>query len=98
MIKNFKSSFVLFSVIKYETLVEISQANDFSDSISPKNFVFFLAFNFHDGNNEHLALINVNGGDDALSAFWHDLGSETPLYASHADFVQRVAQIHEAHW
>jgi hypothetical protein len=54
----------------------------------------FLAYNFHDGSNEHLALINVHGGSDALSAFWHDLGSETPLYASHADFLQRVAYLH----
>ncbi|CAF1527394.1 unnamed protein product [Rotaria magnacalcarata] len=56
------------------------------------------AYNFHDGNNEHLALINVHGGSDALSAFWHDLGSETPLFASHADFVERVAHLHQAHW
>ncbi|CAF0714286.1 unnamed protein product [Adineta steineri] len=56
------------------------------------------AYNFHDGNNEHLALIEVHGGSDASKAFWHDLGSETPLYASHADFLRKVADIHNAHW
>ncbi|CAF2972246.1 unnamed protein product [Rotaria sp. Silwood2] len=56
------------------------------------------AYNFHDGNNEHLALINVHGGSDASSAFWHDLGGETPLFASHSDFLRRVAEIHNAHW
>ena len=35
---------------------------------------------------------------DALSAFWHELDSQTPLYASHADFLRNVAQIHGAHW
>lgn len=61
-------------------------------------FFLFLAYNFHDGKREHLALINVHGGSDALTAFWHDLGSETPLYASHADFLSQVASIHDAHW
>ncbi|CAF1586152.1 unnamed protein product [Rotaria sp. Silwood1] len=56
------------------------------------------AYNFHDGNNEHLALINVNGGSDALSAFWNDLSGEIPLFASHSDFLRRVAEIHRAHW
>ncbi len=63
-----------------------------------EKLAFFLAYNFHDGENEHLALINVHAGSDALSAFWHDLGSETPLYASHADFLKRVADIHNGHW
>ena len=56
------------------------------------------AYNFHDGENSNLGLIDVNGGSDALRAFWHDLGSETKLYASHANFLQKVAEIHEAHW
>lgn len=60
--------------------------------------LFFSAFNFHDENNDHLALINVNAGSDALSAFWHDLGSETPLYASHSNFLETVARIHAGHW
>ena len=57
-----------------------------------------LAYNFHDDENEHLGRINVNGGSDAISAFWHDLSSDTPLYASHADFVRQVAHNHSAHW
>jgi len=56
------------------------------------------AFNFHDDENVHLGLIDVRGGSDALRAFWHDLGSETPLYASHASFLKKVAEIHQAHW
>lgn len=59
---------------------------------------FIVAFNFHDGENEHLGKVDVSGGDDALKAFWHDLDSELKLFASHATFLERVAAIHEAHW
>lgn len=70
----------------------------FIDSLICLMVISFLAYNFHDGGREHLALINVHGGSDALSAFWHDLGSETRLYASHADFLCQVASNHDAHW
>ncbi|CAF2730612.1 unnamed protein product, partial [Rotaria sp. Silwood2] len=55
-------------------------------------------YNFHDEDNENLALINVQAGDDATHAFWHDLDPELPLFASHADFLRRVAYLHKAHW
>jgi ADP-ribose pyrophosphatase len=55
-------------------------------------------YNFHDEHDEHLALIDVHAGDDATSAFWQDLDSELPLFASHADFLRRVASLHKAHW
>ncbi|CAF4326478.1 unnamed protein product, partial [Rotaria sp. Silwood2] len=55
------------------------------------------AYNFHDEDNENLALINVQAGDDATHAFWHDLDPELPLFASHADFLRRVAYLHKAH-
>lgn len=59
---------------------------------------FLLAYNFHDENNEHLGLLEVHAGSDASCAFWHDLDSQLPLFASHADFLRQVAHIHKAHW
>ncbi|CAF1230796.1 unnamed protein product [Rotaria sordida] len=56
------------------------------------------AYNFHDENDEHLALINVQAGDDATHAFWQDLDSQIPLFANHADFLRQVAYLHKAHW
>ncbi len=58
----------------------------------------FLAYNFHDENNEHLALLEVHAGSDAACAFWHDMDSQMPLFASHTDFLRRVASLHKAHW
>lgn len=55
-------------------------------------------YNFHDENAEHLALLDVNAGSDATDAFWEDLDSKMPLFASHADFLRRVAVLREAHW
>lgn len=55
-------------------------------------------YNFHDENNEHLGKIEVSAGDDALKAFWHDLSSKMNFFASHADFLRKVAEIHEADW
>ncbi|CAF0965387.1 unnamed protein product [Adineta ricciae] len=55
-------------------------------------------YNFHDEEAKHLALINVNAGSDATDAFWEDLDSKMPLFASHADFLRRVAALHNSHW
>lgn len=55
-------------------------------------------YNFHDENNEHLGLLALNAGSDAVQAFWYDLTSDTPFYASHANFLRQVAGIHGAHW
>ena len=57
-----------------------------------------LAYNFHDENNEHLALLHVQAGSDATSAFWQELDSQLPLFASHEDFLKQVAMLHNAHW
>jgi hypothetical protein len=76
-------------------------SNNYSNraNLNPfKILIFFLAYNFHDENNEHLGLLNVQAGSDATSAFWHDLDSQLPLFASHADFLKRVAYFHNAHW
>jgi len=59
---------------------------------------FVLVYNFHDEYNEHLGLLDVRAGDDANVAFWQDLDSQLPLFASHADFLRRVAASHNAHW
>lgn len=55
-------------------------------------------YNFHDEFHENLALIDVRGGDDATKAFWHDLDSQLPLFASHTSFLERVARLHKSHW
>lgn len=55
-------------------------------------------YNFHDENNTNLGLLKLNGGDDALSAAWYDIDSNTSLYASHGDFLKSVVKLHSAHW
>ncbi len=37
-------------------------------------------------------------GDDAKKVRWMDLSAELQLYASHSDFLKRVALMHKAHW
>ncbi|CAF1218147.1 unnamed protein product, partial [Didymodactylos carnosus] len=55
-------------------------------------------YNFHDEHEEHLALLKVNAGTDATDAFWHDMHSKLPLFASHADFLKKVSERLGAHW
>lgn len=55
-------------------------------------------YNFHDEHDENLAFLRIRGGDDATYASWHDVDSEMPLYASHSNFLEKVARLRNAHW
>ena len=39
-----------------------------------------------------------HAGDDAIGVQWTDMNESLNLYASHIDFIQRVATLHNAHW
>lgn len=55
------------------------------------------AFLFHD-NNKYVSQLKFQAGDDAKNLQWMDLGREIKLYASHKDFLQKVAAMKHAHW
>ncbi|XP_063716344.1 transient receptor potential cation channel subfamily M member-like 2 isoform X3 [Symsagittifera roscoffensis] len=56
-----------------------------------------VAVNFHDQDGK-LKDSQLQGGDDATSAFWQEISSSLNLYASHYDFIKRTAELHGAHW
>ena len=37
-------------------------------------------------------------GDDAVGVQWMDITGTLQLFASHSEFVKKVAQLHNAHW
>ena len=49
-------------------------------------------YNFHDDNNEFAGKLQLRGGDDAEKAKWIDLTPELDLFASHADFLYKIAR------
>jgi|ERR1712130_145851 len=55
------------------------------------------AYNYHDELGS-LSWLALTAGDDASDVKWSDISADLKLYASHSDFVRRVAQLHEAHW
>lgn len=58
-----------------------------------------VAYNFHDNNSDGLLYkLNLHAGDDAQAVKWQDISHQLDLYASHRDFVQKVAEKHCAHW
>lgn len=57
-----------------------------------------VAFNFHDENNEVLNEIKLEAGDDAGKVQWISIDKNLKLYASHKDFIEKVAKLHNAHW
>lgn len=57
-----------------------------------------VAYNFHDESGKILDAIQLKAGDDASHVKWQDLSGDLKMYASHSSFVQKIAEIHEAHW
>ena len=58
-----------------------------------------VAYNFHDDSNDGvLQSLNLQAGDDAKAVKWMDISSSLDLYASHRDFIEKVALLHNAHW
>lgn len=57
-----------------------------------------VAMNFHEENGKFLERINLKAGDDAMNVRWMDIGKELNLYASHNNLLQKVSELHKAHW
>lgn len=56
------------------------------------------AFSFHDESGDTLKYVALNAGDDAVGVKWTDLHREMALYATHRDFVEKVALVKYCHW
>lgn len=57
-----------------------------------------IAVNFHDETGETFGKINLNPGDDAGKVTWMPISSELKLYASHYDFIKKVAELRDCYW
>ncbi|XP_042233569.1 ADP-ribose pyrophosphatase, mitochondrial-like [Homarus americanus] len=58
-----------------------------------------VAYNFHENDQGGLLYsLNLHAGDDAQAVKWQDISSQINLYASHRDFIQKVAENQNAHW
>lgn len=57
-----------------------------------------VAYNFHDDTGEIVGNINLEAGDDAKNVQWTDMSNDLVLYASHKDFLKKVAEKHSCHW
>ncbi|XP_068226980.1 ADP-ribose pyrophosphatase, mitochondrial isoform X2 [Palaemon carinicauda] len=58
-----------------------------------------VAYNFHENESGGLLYqISLQAGDDAQAVKWQDISSQLDLYASHRDFIKKVADKHDAHW
>lgn len=56
-----------------------------------------IAVNFHDVNGL-FDTIELKAGDDAVGVKWQEINRDLKLYASHNEFVSKVAKRHDAHW
>ncbi|KAK8743997.1 hypothetical protein OTU49_000953, partial [Cherax quadricarinatus] len=58
-----------------------------------------VAYNFHESSQDGILYsLQLHAGDDAQAVKWQDISSQLNLYASHRDFIQKVAEKHNAHW
>lgn len=57
-----------------------------------------VAYNFHDEDHSVFKDFELNAGDDAGSVTWMDIDQKLKLYASHKNFIQKAAELHNAHW
>lgn len=57
-----------------------------------------VAYNFHDDDGNSVGKFSLKAGDDAKNVRWMDVDKETPLYASHSNFVFSVTKLRNAHW
>lgn len=53
---------------------------------------------FHDGGNKVFKNFELKAGDDASNVQWMDIDSSIELYATHKEFIQKVANKYKAHW
>jgi len=57
-----------------------------------------VAFNFHDADGDKVGKFSLRAGDDAGSVKWMTIDRDLDLYPSHHWLLQRVVQLHKAHW
>ncbi|KAF6024070.1 NUDT9 [Bugula neritina] len=57
-----------------------------------------VAHNFHDDSGNSVGAFTLNAGDDAIGVKWVDISQDLQLFASHLDFIKKVADIHGCHW
>nr|CAB3267285.1 transient receptor potential cation channel subfamily M member 2-like [Phallusia mammillata] len=57
-----------------------------------------VAVNFHDETGESAGKLPLQAGDDAGNVCWMDIDADLRLYASHIVFLEKVAEIRNAHW
>ena len=55
-----------------------------------------VAMNFHDNTGDVCGKIKLHAGDDAGAVSWKEISRELQLYASHIEFVKKVAERHNA--
>ena len=56
------------------------------------------AVNFHDETGESLSRVPLKAGDDACAVRWLPIDRALLLYASHAEFVEKVCRYHGAYF
>uniref|UniRef100_H3A048 ADP-ribose pyrophosphatase, mitochondrial n=1 Tax=Latimeria chalumnae TaxID=7897 RepID=H3A048_LATCH len=57
-----------------------------------------VAINYHDESGEILEQLALEAGDDAGKVKWVDMDQDLKLYASHVQFIEKVARKRGAHW
>ncbi|TRY68746.1 hypothetical protein TCAL_02495 [Tigriopus californicus] len=57
-----------------------------------------VAFLFHDDTGSEVGQFELKAGDDAQALQWMDISSDLNLYASHINFIQKAAELQDAHW
>lgn len=53
---------------------------------------------FHDSKNVIFKNFDLKAGDDATNVDWLDIHDGIELYATHKEFIQKVAEKYKAHW
>jgi len=57
-----------------------------------------VAMNFHDKDSSVFNGVDLKAGDEASGAQWKRIDRNLKLYASHEDYIKKVAELHGAHY
>jgi len=57
-----------------------------------------VVMNFHDDSGLSVGNLKLKAGDDARNLKWMAIESNLTLYASHKEFIHKVAELLKAHW
>lgn len=57
-----------------------------------------IATLFHDEKGDHVGMLKLHAGDDAVGVKWVDLDRNLKLYASHTSFLEEIATRLKCHW